>query len=507
LIESIFGLDSASSDIVLCLVATTNEDGGPVGVGIPLKPWRNTYVRSSPYLTLSLDELPTGPTRRICVRRDLGARDSCFITRTLSPTTDILEGVAGKKRDVDEAHLQDELASSIPNINPTDFIKPGPYTFAQNESGGFSVSLKTGESSVLLGRMIPIRPHDNSRSGGREVLQQTTTRVGLKHRQTERGRSAKRMVTEATESSMDSDSNSEDLSLCSDSTELGHPILHDQHPLAQFTDELVEIGLERFSQWPLPSENTRTTAEHGMLTSFMQSKRQKREDDTCVKIECVSDSEDEDAVHVRMRSRQSTTEPETRHFACPIHLQNPTRRQNCLKYGGFPTIPHLSRHILTDHYKPYDCPICFETFDLLGACDDHIRKDECRTKPRQQRDRLSNNQRRRLSRRPDPSLSKEEQWYSIWNIIFPGVERPSTPYLSASMESRVLALRAFWSKNGLGIVSEFVAQHRLQGDAVQLINMEGDMENVLDDDMDDDILALKDRVLSFMVDEIVKLDR
>ncbi|KAH8886092.1 hypothetical protein GQ53DRAFT_348397 [Thozetella sp. PMI_491] len=95
-----------------------------------------------------------------------------------------------------------------------------------------------------------------------------------------------------------------------------------------------------------------------------------------------------------------------------------------------------------------------------------------------------------LSRRSDPNMSVEEQWLSVWDIIFPSAERPSRVRLTEQTEFAVTVLRCYWAQNGRHIVADFLEQEQLRG-----YNEVQDEERELE--------ALYVTVLEQMIDEVV----
>lgn len=49
-------------------------------------------------------------------------------------------------------------------------------------------------------------------------------------------------------------------------------------------------------------------------------------------------------------------------------------------------------------------------------------------------------------------VSEEEQWFQIWEILFLGLVKPTSPYLSEAREREVVALRWFWYDEGHALV-------------------------------------------------------
>jgi hypothetical protein len=69
---------------------------------------------------------------------------------------------------------------------------------------------------------------------------------------------------------------------------------------------------------------------------------------------------------------------------------------------------------------------------------------------------------RQLARRSDPASSPEEQWFAVWDIVFPSGTRPARAVLSSNLETAVGALRNFWAKHGRRIVARFMEKKQLR---------------------------------------------
>ena len=47
---------------------------------------------------------------------------------------------------------------------------------------------------------------------------------------------------------------------------------------------------------------------------------------------------------------------------------------------------------------------------------------------------------------------ERESWFGMWDVLFPGVERPESVYLDAQEEREVVVLRRFWRRAGPRVV-------------------------------------------------------
>lgn len=81
------------------------------------------------------------------------------------------------------------------------------------------------------------------------------------------------------------------------------------------------------------------------------------------------------------------------------------------------------------HSMPLYCPICFTEFKCEEERDSHVRTSrtnpvECVEKPPQFSDRITKQQAKHIHQRMN---STEENWYRVYEILFPGHPRPKSP--------------------------------------------------------------------------------
>jgi hypothetical protein len=53
-----------------------------------------------------------------------------------------------------------------------------------------------------------------------------------------------------------------------------------------------------------------------------------------------------------------------------------------------------------------------------------------------------------LTKRSDPKLTVEEQWYAVWKILFPEVETPSSPYIDGALSEEISSFQEFYQTQG-----------------------------------------------------------
>ncbi|KAK1450680.1 hypothetical protein CCUS01_02136 [Colletotrichum cuscutae] len=91
---------------------------------------------------------------------------------------------------------------------------------------------------------------------------------------------------------------------------------------------------------------------------------------------------------------------------------------------------HLKRsHTIMENH----CQRCFQEFPDLISLQRHEslpRSRACACRYPSKPDGISPDKSSRLSRKSDPSLSEEQQWYAIWDIVFADKKRPCSVYMS-----------------------------------------------------------------------------
>lgn len=130
-------------------------------------------------------------------------------------------------------------------------------------------------------------------------------------------------------------------------------------------------------------------------------------------------------------------------LACPYCKRDAHRHKKCCTLG-WGKISHVKQHIYRAHSLPIYCPVCMEMFDDVRSRDQHNRRRDCQApdvivEP----DGITPDQREHLSRRVSSRLSEEEQWFSIWDYLFPDRPRPSSPYNDFELSEGMVEFRKF----------------------------------------------------------------
>ncbi|KAI0378887.1 hypothetical protein F5Y04DRAFT_283548 [Hypomontagnella monticulosa] len=132
-----------------------------------------------------------------------------------------------------------------------------------------------------------------------------------------------------------------------------------------------------------------------------------------------------------------------RSLACPFAKSDPRRHHACFS-KKLSRIRDVKQHLARKHTPEFYCFRCSTIFPDQAGLAAHIGDVAglfCT--PCSALDGVSQQQQQRLSRKSNPRHSEEEQWFSIWDILFPGSERPSSAYTEFGLSEDLCSYREY----------------------------------------------------------------
>jgi hypothetical protein len=110
------------------------------------------------------------------------------------------------------------------------------------------------------------------------------------------------------------------------------------------------------------------------------------------------------------------------------------------------------------HRTPVHCARCSNTFTTEDERDTHLRQQpQCPIEPPRNWDGISESQKRQLAKRVSSKKTKEENWYFIYETLFPNSERPNSPFVDdIQLSEELLALREFALREAPDRITQFV---------------------------------------------------
>ncbi|KAI1736966.1 hypothetical protein F4680DRAFT_235639 [Xylaria scruposa] len=172
-------------------------------------------------------------------------------------------------------------------------------------------------------------------------------------------------------------------------------------------------------------------------------------------------------------------------FGCPFYFHDKEEHQSCLNYK-LKRIGDVRQHIWRSHVQPSYCPRCgivFQNDINYAQRDIHINDRQRICEAISDLPRYSGATSDQLASMTTAANHRynstdRDRWYSIWDLMFPGVDRPPSPYVDVCHEwscIEVHAAVARYRQNGgpeefirqwapgldvLGILNEFLNHFR-----------------------------------------------
>lgn len=137
------------------------------------------------------------------------------------------------------------------------------------------------------------------------------------------------------------------------------------------------------------------------------------------------------------RAAVSPEGPRTRALACPFWKLEPQAHGKCFP-RKFSRISDVKLHLRRKHKQPAPdyCQRCWAAFedgaDKIAHLSDDT-DDRCRYNPAGRPPGIDNAMDVALGKKSKRDQSTEERWFAIWDIVFPGQQRPSSPYIDDSL--------------------------------------------------------------------------
>lgn len=140
-----------------------------------------------------------------------------------------------------------------------------------------------------------------------------------------------------------------------------------------------------------------------------------------------------------------------RSLACPFAKKDPAKYHECNK-NRITRIQDVKQHLRRFHEPPIYCLICKDTFKSESDLQTHAEAKSCTLRPGKV-DGVDRDQKKKLLNNVPRNLSIEDQWFFIFDILFPGFDpRPRSPYVEGPANPVLLAFQHFMVHQGLTLL-------------------------------------------------------
>ncbi|GAB1318386.1 hypothetical protein MFIFM68171_08596 [Madurella fahalii] len=106
-----------------------------------------------------------------------------------------------------------------------------------------------------------------------------------------------------------------------------------------------------------------------------------------------------------------------------------------------------------EEHEEYYCERCKAIFQDKQSHEYHLQQP-CVLDPDATLDGITHQQHRQLARRSNPALCESEQWFVIWDGLFPGRPRPSSAYLDTGLSEDLCQYREYVRRSGHEVLAQ-----------------------------------------------------
>jgi len=284
------------------------------------------------------------------------------------------------------------------------------------------------------------------------------------------------------------------------------PLLGDDHPFVHIRPAVVRDALTSFeirkhgAQGGSSGHAARETSSSSNTTSSKTSSERKRKrGDFDGKDREGGNGDGEDAPDKLRRTSKIDFGHQVT-FACPFAKKDPVKYRSCyaciLKRIG-DVKQHLSRY----HQLPIYCPVCMSCFDTEDQRDEHIRAASCTKRDAIRYEGVTRAQKAQLGQKVSSKLSSVDQWFTIFDILFPGhTPRPKSAYINVELTLDLEGFQDLMNAEGPNIILNVIRSRNIQMSSIA--NEEHDLSALLLSAIEEGLQAIAQRWSESNLEEI-----
>lgn len=279
---------------------------------------------------------------------------------------------------------------------------------------------------------------------------------------------------------------SDDINLLED----GHPFLLVRPAVVSQALSLFQIrkhGAQGGSSDQSARENPSSSRAGQSDTS--SGRKRKREDSGGNKREEGNGDAEDTPEKLRRASKKDSGHQVT--FACPFAKKDPLKYRGCyaciLKRIG-----DVKQHLSRCHQLPIYCPVCMSCFETEDQRDEHIRASCCTKRDAIRYEGVTRAQKVQLGQKVSSKLSSVDQWFTIFDILFPGhTPRPKSSYINAELTLDLEGFQDLMNAEGPNIILSVIRSRNIQMAAIA--NEEHDLTALLLSAIEEGLQAIAQR--------------
>ncbi|KAM7211350.1 hypothetical protein V8F06_013258, partial [Rhypophila decipiens] len=113
-------------------------------------------------------------------------------------------------------------------------------------------------------------------------------------------------------------------------------------------------------------------------------------------------------------------------------------------------VSYVKQHLARRQIPTFYCHWCFAIFETEPVYDHHVIAASCTREAKLEG--ISQPQSKQLSKKSKGSL--EDQWFAMWDILFPTEPRPLSIYIDSDQSKDFCLMREFSQQHGVSILHD-----------------------------------------------------
>ena len=152
------------------------------------------------------------------------------------------------------------------------------------------------------------------------------------------------------------------------------------------------------------------------------------------------------------RSRPDDSGRSSKLLACPFWKLDPGKYSGCFRMT-LKGISRVKQHLDRKHAPDFYCEFCLLVSFDEESHQSHIKSRSCSFQSCEFTG-ITHSQRYQLSRKSKPNLPESDQWFAIWDIVFPDQPRPTSAYMDPDLSEDLCQFREYAQRLGPARLAE-----------------------------------------------------
>ncbi len=189
-------------------------------------------------------------------------------------------------------------------------------------------------------------------------------------------------------------------------------------------------------------------------------------------------------------------------FACPFWKFDHLAHTRCIS-RHLTSIHRVKEHLIRKHRPGLYCARCLQVFKDVDEEAKHVQLgEECSRNSERPFPFVTTEQWWLLRRKSKEAEAQEASWFRIYDVLFPGQPRPSSPYLDVVSIEGLAKFREYYALHGSRIVQDVLDQlHRdPDGQSIASVVPTSTVQDIIKTLIDESLTSLRSKILTGHLD-------